>query len=352
MDKLKKALITGVTGQDGAYLAANLLNKGYEVHGIRRRTSSYNSARLEAVLKREGHQLDDISLHYADMSDTSSLVRAVSEVGPDEVYNLAAMSHVGVSFLTPEHSADVNGVGTLRLLEALKITGNGNSKFYQASTSELYGEVAEIPQSEKTPFHPRSPYAISKLFAYWTVVNYRESYGTYACNGILFNHESPFRGENFVTQKIVRGLVSVKAGLQEKLDLGNLDARRDWGHAREYVEMQHRMLQQSGIPQDYVIATGRQYSVRDFVDICSQILGLNLEWQGEGLGEVGYSHTLKKVVVSVDPRHFRPAEVNTLLGNAEKARVDLGWSTQVSITELAAEMIEYRSQVAGSEIHY
>jgi GDPmannose 4,6-dehydratase len=349
---MKRALITGVTGQDGAYLAANLLKKGYEVHGLRRRTSSYNSARLEAVLEQEGHVLQDISLHYADMSDTSSLVRAVSQVAPDEVYNLAAMSHVGVSFLTPEHSADVNGVGTLRLLEALKITGNSHTRFYQASTSELYGEVAEVPQSEKTPFHPRSPYAISKLFAYWTVVNYRESYGTYACNGILFNHESPFRGENFVTQKIVRGLVAIKTGQQEKLDLGNLDARRDWGHAREYVEMQHRMLQQTGTPEDYVIATGRQYSVRQFVDICSTLLGLDVEWRGEGLSEVGYSRTLARPIVEVNPKHFRPAEVNTLLGNAEKARKNLGWETRISIDELASEMIDYRLKTATSQTFY
>lgn len=349
---MKKALITGVTGQDGAYLASNLLKKGYEVHGIRRRTSSYNSARLEAVLAQEGHSLDDISLHYADLSDTSSLVRAVSEVAPNEVYNLAAMSHVGVSFLTPEHSADVNGVGTLRLLEALKITGNSGARFYQASTSELYGAVTEVPQSEATPFHPRSPYAIAKLFAYWTVVNYRESYGTYACNGILFNHESPFRGENFVTQKIVRGLVAVKSGQQEKLDLGNLDARRDWGHAREYVEMQHRMLQQSGTPEDYVIATGRQYSVRQFVDICSALLGLDVDWRGEGLSEVGYSRTLDRPIVVVNPKHFRPAEVETLLGNAEKARNNLGWETKISIEELASEMIEYRLKTAASQTFY
>lgn len=334
------ALITGITGQDGSYLAANLLKKGYSVHGIRRRTSSFNTQRLEDVLAIEGFSLGDVKLHYGDMSDTSSLVDVVASVRPAEVYNLAAMSHVGVSFKVPESTADVNGLGTLRLLEALRITSNSDSRFYQASTSELFGGLESHSLSESDAFHPRSPYAISKLFAFWTVVNFREAYGMYACNGILFNHESPFRGANFVTQKIVRELVQIHQGSDRTLHLGNLNATRDWGHAREYVEMQWRMLQQVGTPRDYVIATGRQASVREFVEICCSILGIRLAWSGEGLDEEGWDEERGARIVAVDSSHFRPAEVPNLLGNASAAQRELGWSAKISLEELAAEMIQ------------
>lgn len=335
---MKKALITGITGQDGSYLARLLLTKGYEVHGLRRRSSSFNTGRLESVLAESNLELSQLSLHYGDLTDSSSLIELLQTVRPNEVYNLGAMSHVGVSFKIPETTADVNGLGTLRLLEAMRIAGLNDSRFYQASTSELFGLVQEIPQKESTPFYPRSPYAISKLFAYWTVVNYREAYNFFACNGILFNHESPYRGENFVTQKIVQGLVKVKMGKADQIQLGNLNAMRDWGHAEEYVAMQWMMLQASS-PVDYVIATGRQSSVREFVQIVADLLDLQLEWRGEGLSEVGFSHAIGREVITISRKHFRPAEVDTLLGDASLASQRLGWTPKISLRELAIEMI-------------
>ena len=335
---MKKALITGVTGQDGSYLAELLLRKGYEVHGIKRRTSLFNTDRIDH-LYQDPHQPDRrFILHHGDMTDSSSLIRIFQQVRPDEVYNLAAQSHVGVSFEEPEYTANSDALGVLRLLEAIRITGlESKTRFYQASTSELYGKVQETPQRETTPFYPRSPYAVAKLYAYWITVNYREAYGLYACNGILFNHESPVRGETFVTRKITRALARIKLGLQDCLYLGNLDARRDWGHAKDYVEMQWLMLQQDE-PEDFVIATGVQYSVREFVTAAAEKIDLPISWSGEGGEEKGYDGD-GKCIVAVDPRYFRPAEVETLLGDASKARQKLGWTPKITFDELVDEMM-------------
>ena len=358
---MKKALITGVTGQDGAYLAELLLHKGYEVHGIKRRASLFNTDRIDHLYQGP-HQKDRrFMLHYGDLSDAGNLVRIMQEVQPDEVYNLAAQSHVQVSFESPEYTANVDALGTLRLLEAIRLLGlEGKTRFYQASTSELFGKVQEIPQTEKTPFYPRSPYACAKLYAYWITVNYREAYGMYACNGILFNHESPVRGETFVTRKITRALARILLGLGSCLYLGNLNARRDWGHARDYVEMQWLMLQQEQ-PEDFVIATGRQFSVRDFVDAAAAEMGLRLDWQGEGLHETGVvaavdadkaaqaaqgkplrpAPQVGDVIVRVDPRYFRPAEVETLLGDPARARERLGWQPRTTFEEMVREMARH-----------
>lgn len=335
----KKALITGITGQDGAYLAEFLLDKGYEVHGIKRRASLLNTDRIDH-LYQDPHVRDrHFILHYGDLTDSTNLIRITQQVQPDEVYNLAAQSHVQVSFETPEYTADTDALGTLRLLEAIRILGlEKKTRFYQASTSELYGKVQEIPQKETTPFYPRSPYAVAKLYAYWICVNYRESYGMYACNGILFNHESPLRGETFVTRKITRALARIKLGLQDRLYLGNLDAKRDWGHARDYVEMQWLMLQQDE-PDDYVIATGVQISVREFVETAAAYLDIHLEWKGQGVEEKGYCKETGRCLVEVDPRYFRPAEVETLLGDPTKARRKLGWVPRTTYQELAEEMV-------------
>jgi len=336
---LKKALITGVTGQDGAYLAQFLLTKGYEVHGIKRRTSLFNTARIDNIYEDPHLPSRHFFLHYGDMTDSSSLVRIVQNVQPDEIYNLAAQSHVQVSFEEPEYTANSDALGVLRLLEAIRILGmETKTRFYQASTSEMFGLVQETPQRETTPFYPRSPYGVAKLYGYWIVINYRESYGMYACNGILFNHESPLRGETFVTRKITRGLARIKAGLQTELYLGNLDARRDWGHARDYIEMQWMMLQQEK-PQDYVIATGEQYSVREFVQRCAQLLELDLTWSGSGVEEKAVDKK-GNVIVAVDPRYFRPAEVETLLGDASKAKRELGWTPRITFDEMVREMVE------------
>jgi GDPmannose 4,6-dehydratase len=339
----KVALITGITGQDGAYLAEFLLGKGYIVHGIKRRASLFNTARIDHLYK-DPH-LDGVRffLHYGDLTDSSNLTRIIQETQPDEIYNLAAQSHVAVSFESPEYTADVDGVGTLRMLEAIRILGmEKKTKFYQASTSELYGLVQEIPQKETTPFYPRSPYAVAKLYAYWITVNYREAYGIYACNGILFNHESPLRGENFVTRKITRALSRIKLNLQDCLYLGNLDALRDWGHAKDYVEMQWLMLQQEQ-PEDFVIATGIQYSVRDFVNAAAKELDMQIIWLGSGVEEKGYLDG--KCVVQVDARYFRPTEVETLLGDPTKAKEKLGWIPKITFDELVAEMVreDYKS---------
>jgi len=334
----KKALITGITGQDGAYLAEFLLDKGYEVHGIKRRTSLFNTDRIDH-LYHDQHEKDvRFFLHHGDMTDSSSLIHIIQNVRPDEIYNLAAQSHVAVSFEEPEYTANSDALGALRLLEAIRILGfEKKTRFYQASTSELYGLVQETPQKESTPFYPRSPYAVAKLYAYWITVNYREAYGMYACNGILFNHESPVRGETFVTRKITRALARIKLGLQDCVYLGNLNAKRDWGHARDYVEMQWLMLQQDQ-PEDYVIATGIQHSVRDFVNAAAAELGIAIEWKGKGAEEKGYDQT-GKIIVSVDSRYFRPTEVETLLGDASKAKKNLGWSPKVSFSELVSEMV-------------
>ena len=339
----KVALITGVTGQDGAYLAEFLLNKGYEVHGIKRRTSLFNTDRIDH-LYQDPHEKDRrFILHHGDMTDSSSLIRIIKQTQPDEIYNLAAQSHVAVSFEEPEYTANSDALGTLRVLEAIRILGlEKKSRFYQASTSELYGLVQETPQKETTPFYPRSPYAVAKLYAYWITVNYREAYGMYACNGILFNHESPNRGETFVTRKITRALARIKLGLQDCLFLGNMDAKRDWGHARDYVEMQWLMLQQEQ-PEDFVIATGVQYSVRDFVDAAAKELGITITWKGEGVDEKGYDQD-GRCIVSVDPRYFRPTEVESLLGDASKAKALLGWTpktTSVSYTHLTLPTTPY-----------
>jgi len=334
----KVALITGVTGQDGAYLAELLLSKGYEVHGIKRRTSLFNTDRIDH-LYQDPHEPDvRFKLHHGDLTDSTSLIRIIQAVQPDEIYNLAAQSHVAVSFEEPEYTANSDALGALRILEAIRILGlEKKTRFYQASTSELYGLVQEIPQKETTPFYPRSPYAVAKLYAYWITVNYREAYGMYACNGILFNHESPNRGETFVTRKITRALARIKLGLQDCLYLGNLNAKRDWGHARDYVEMQWLMLQQEQ-PEDFVIATGVQYSVRDFVNAAANELGLKIEWDGEGVNEKGYGAN-GKCIVAVDPRYFRPAEVETLLGDPSKAKNKLGWQPKTTFQELVSEMV-------------
>jgi GDPmannose 4,6-dehydratase len=335
----KVALITGITGQDGAYLAETLLKKNYEVHGIKRRTSLFNTDRIDHLYQDPHMGERRLILHYGDLTDSCSLIHIMQKVQPVEVYNLAAQSHVAVSFEQPEYTAEVDGVGTLRLLEAIRILGlEKTTRFYQASTSELYGLVQQVPQTEKTPFYPRSPYAVAKLYAYWITVNYRESYGMYACNGILFNHESPLRGETFVTRKITRALARIKLGLQDRLYLGNLDSLRDWGHARDYVEMQWLMLQQEK-PEDFVIATGEQHSVREFVTVAAEALDMKISWSGTGINEVGIDQN-GRTIVAVDPRYFRPAEVETLLGNATYARERLGWKPTVTFSELVAEMIE------------
>lgn len=339
----KVALITGITGQDGAYLAELLLKKGYIVHGIKRRASSFNTDRIDHLYQDPHVDNKNFILHYGDLSDSTNLIRIVKQVQPDEIYNLAAMSHVAVSFESPEYTADVDGLGALRLLEAIRILGlEKKTKFYQASTSELYGLVQETPQTETTPFYPRSPYAVAKMYAYWITVNYREAYGIYACNGILFNHESPLRGETFVTRKITRALARINLGLQDCLYLGNLDALRDWGHAKDYVEMQWMMLQQEE-PEDFVIATGVQYSVRDFVNSAAKELEMDITWQGEGVDEKGYLDG--KCVVQVDEKYFRPTEVETLLGDPTKAKEKLGWTAKITFHELVAEMVreDYKS---------
>jgi GDPmannose 4,6-dehydratase len=339
MSNIKKvALITGVTGQDGAYLAEFLLGKGYEVHGVKRRSSSFNTARIDHLYHDPHEEGVSFFLHHGDMTDSSSLTHIIQKVQPDEIYNLAAQSHVAVSFEEPEYTAESDALGTLRILEAIRILGmDKKTRFYQASTSELYGKVQEVPQTETTPFYPRSPYAVAKLYAYWIVVNYREAYGIYACNGILFNHESPIRGETFVTRKITRALARIKLGLQNCLYLGNLDAKRDWGHARDYVEMQWLMLQQKE-PDDFVIATGKQFSVRDFVDAAAKELGIDVTWKGQGVEEKGYSSN-GNCIVAVDPRYFRPTEVESLLGDPSKAREILGWVPKTSFEELVTEMV-------------
>ncbi|MEP6784649.1 MAG: GDP-mannose 4,6-dehydratase [Sphingomonadales bacterium] len=338
MTKQKTALITGITGQDGSYLAGLLLAKGYTVHGIKRRSSSFNTARIDH-LYRDPHEKEvRLFLHHGDLTDGGNLIRLLQQIEPDEVYNLAAQSHVAVSFEQPEYTADVNALGTLRLLEAIRALGmTQKTRFYQASTSELYGLVQQVPQNETTPFYPRSPYAVAKLFAYWTVVNYREAYNIFACNGILFNHESPVRGENFVTRKITRAAARIKLGLQDCLYLGNLDAKRDWGHARDYVEMQWLMMQQD-MPQDFVIASGVQHTVREFVEVTFRELGIALRWQGNGLKELAMDDNGRQVV-AVDSRYFRPTEVETLLGDAALAREKLGWNARTSFDELVREMV-------------
>ncbi len=346
---MKRALITGITGQDGAYLAEFLIRKGYEVHGIRRRTSLFNTDRIDHLYSDPHEHDGKLVLHYGDMTDSSSLLRVVEQSKPDEVYNLAAQSHVAVSFEEPEYTANSDAVGVLRLLEALRITGlSKTSRFYQASTSELYGLVQEIPQRETTPFYPRSPYAVAKLYGYWITVNYREAYGMYACNGILFNHESPIRGETFVTRKITRALARIKLGTQKALFLGNLDAKRDWGHAKDYVEMQWLMLQQEH-PEDFVIATGQQVSVRHFGTLAGRRLGMTIEWSGSGVDEKGYLPD-GRCIVAVDPGYFRPTEVETLLGDAGKAREKLGWSPKVTFEQLVDEMVDADLAEAEAEL--
>jgi GDPmannose 4,6-dehydratase len=336
----KRALITGVTGQDGAYLAELLLAKGYEVHGIKRRASSFNTERIDH-LYQDPHGPDvRLRLHYGDLTDATNMLRIVQQVQPDEIYNLAAQSHVQVSFETPEYTADADGLGTLRILEAIRMLRlERRTRFYQASTSEMFGLVRETPQNERTPFHPRSPYGVAKLYAHWITINYREAYGLYACSGILFNHESPIRGETFVSRKITRGLTRISVGLQSCLYLGNLEARRDWGHARDYVEAQWLMLQQER-PQDYVIATGQQHSVRDLVERAATCLSMRIEWRGSGSDEVGVDRKTGRTVVRIDPRYFRPAEVDTLLGDASRARAELGWTPRTTFDELVREMVD------------
>jgi len=336
---MKRALITGVTGQDGAYLAEFLLNKNYQVHGIKRRASSFNTARVDHLYK-DPHEKDvRFFMHYGDLTDATNLIRVIQDVQPDEIYNLAAQSHVMVSFETPEYTANADALGTLRLLEAIRILGLiDKTRFYQASTSELYGLVKETPQTESTPFYPRSPYGVAKLYAYWITVNYREAYGMYACNGILFNHESPTRGETFVSRKITRALARISKGLQKKLYIGNLDARRDWGHARDYVEMQWLMLQQNQ-PDDYVIATGKQHSVREFIELAAKEVDISIRWEGRGLKEKGIDAEKGSEIVCIDPRYFRPTEVDTLLGDSSKARNQLGWKPKTTFEELVKEMV-------------
>ena len=337
---MKKALITGITGQDGAYLAENLLDKGYEVHGLKRRSSLFNTDRIDHLYQDPHVEQQRFILHYGDLTDSANLIRVIQEIQPDEIYNLAAQSHVAVSFESPEYTANSDALGTLRILEAIRILSlEDKTRFYQASTSELFGRVQEIPQRETTSFHPCSPYAVAKMYAYWITVNYREAYGMYACNGILFNHESPIRGETFVTRKITRALTRIKLGLQDKLYLGNLNAKRDWGHAKDYVEMQWLMLQQDE-PDDFVIATGKQYSVKDFVNVVAQKLSINIIWEGKGIDEVGIDSETGNILVEIDPRYFRPAEVEALLGDSTKAHEILGWSPQISFEDLVSEMVE------------
>jgi len=345
-DLAKIALITGITGQDGAYLAELLLSKGYAVHGVKRRASSFNSDRIDHLYQDPHEKNVRLRLHYGDLTDSTNLIRIIQEVQPDEIYNLAAQSHVGVSFETPEYTANADALGTLRVLEAIRILGlERKTRFYQASTSEMFGKVQEIPQRETTPFYPRSPYGAAKVYAYWITVNYREAYGMYACNGILFNHESPMRGETFVSRKITRALSRIHVGLQDTLHLGNLDSRRDWGHARDYVRAQWLMLQQEE-PEDFVIATGKQFSVRDFVIAAGSLLGQKIEWQGEGVDEVGIDTATGRTLVRVDPRYFRPTEVQTLLGDPTKAWQKLGWAAEVGFPELVAEMVAADLKVA------
>ena len=347
----KKAFITGITGQDGSYLAEFLLAKGYEVHGIKRRSSLFNTQRVDHIYQDPHIKDPKFYLHYGDLSDSSNLTRILSEIKPDEVYNLGAMSHVAVSFESPEYTADVDALGALRLLEAMRFLGmDKNARFYQASTSELYGLVQETPQKETTPFYPRSPYAVAKLYAYWITVNYREAYGMYACNGILFNHESPRRGETFVTRKITRGLCNIAMGLEGCLFMGNIDSLRDWGHAKDFVRMQWLMLQQDQ-PEDYVIATGVQYSVRQFIEMAADELGVQIRWEGAGVEEIGYVGAIAgnnapgleagQKIVAIDPRYFRPAEVDTLLGDPSKAKAKLGWEPQITLPEMINEMVAY-----------
>ena len=339
IDQRKVALITGITGQDGSYLAEFLLGKGYFVHGIKRRSSSFNTDRIDHIYQEQHSDNINLKLHYGDLSDSSNLIRIIQDTQPDEIYHLGAQSHVAVSFESPEYTADIDALGTLRILEAIRILGlEKKTRFYQASTSELYGLAQEIPQCETTPFYPRSPYAVAKMYAYWITVSYRESYGIYACNGILFNHESPRRGETFVTRKITRALTKIKLGLQDCLYLGNLDAKRDWGHARDYVEMQWMMLQQES-PEDFVIATGVQYSVREFVDSAAIELGMKISWTGEGAKEKAFDEN-NNCVVAVDPRYYRSTEVASLLGDSSKAKEKLGWAPKINFYELVAEMVQ------------
>jgi len=339
---IKTALITGITGQDGAYLAEFLLNKGYQVHGIKRRSSSFNTERIDH-LYTDQHEIDadnpHLTLHYGDLSDSMSLVRIIQQIQPDEIYNLGSQSHVAVSFESPEYTADTVGLGALRILEAIRILGlEKKTRFYQASTSELYGKVQETPQTETTPFYPRSPYAVAKLYAYWITINYREAYGIYACNGILFNHESPIRGETFVTRKITRALARIKLGLQDCVYLGNIDAKRDWGHAKDYVEMQWLMLQQDK-PEDFTISTGVQHSVREFIEIAAKEVDIEIKWRGEGAGEVGIDTKTNNIIIRIDKRYYRPTEVETLLGDSTKAKNKLNWQPKISFQELVKEMM-------------
>jgi GDPmannose 4,6-dehydratase len=348
---MKKALITGITGQDGAYLAELLLAKGYDVHGIKRRASSFNTARIDNLYRDPHDENAAFFLHYGDLTDATNLIRIIQEVQPDEIYNLAAQSHVQVSFETAEYTANTDALGTLRLLEAIRILGlEKKTRFYQASTSELFGKVQQMPQTETTPFYPRSPYGVAKLYAYWITVNYREAYGIFACNGILFNHESPIRGETFVSRKITRGLARIKVGLQERLYMGNLDAKRDWGHAKDYVYMQWLMLQQPE-PDDFVIATGRQYSVRQCIEEAARNLDMRVDWQGSGLDEKGIDADTGRIVIEIDPRYFRPTEVETLLGDPAKAKRKLGWQPKISFEEMIAEMIQSDLREAEKDLH-
>ena len=344
---MKKALITGITGQDGAYLAEFLLNKNYQVHGVKRRSSSFNTERIDH-LYTDKHDMESdtphLTLHYGDLADSMSLVRIIKQIQPDEIYNLGAQSHVAVSFESPEYTADTVALGALRILEAIRVLGlEKKTRYYQASTSELYGKVQEVPQTEVTPFYPRSPYAAAKLYAYWITINYREAYDIYACNGILFNHESPVRGETFVTRKITRALARIKLGLQKRLYLGNMDSKRDWGHAKDYVEMQWLMLQQDK-PEDFTISTGEQHTVREFVEVAAQVLNMNIEWQGDGREEKGIWEG--KVIISVDPCYFRPTEVETLLGDSTKAKEKLGWEPKITLEEMVHEMMENDIDIA------
>ena len=349
----KKAIITGVTGQDGSYLAEFLLKKNYIVHGMKRRSSSFNTSRIDHLYQEPHVKDSNFILHYGDLTDSTNLIRIIQDVQPDEIYNLGAQSHVAVSFESPEYTANSDGLGTLRILEAIRILGLENkTKFYQASTSELFGLIKESPQSESTPFHPRSPYAVAKLYAYWITINYRESYGIFACNGILFNHESPRRGETFVTRKITRGLCRISLGLIDCIYLGNLDALRDWGHAYDYVEMQWMMLQQES-PEDFVIATGSQKSVRDFINLVAKKLGWGgIVWEGENLNEVGRRKDNKEIVIRVDSKYFRPSEVSTLLGDASKAKIKLGWEPKISFDDLVSEMVEEDQKISLNELNY
>jgi GDPmannose 4,6-dehydratase len=346
---IKKALITGITGQDGAYLAELLLEKGYEVHGIKRRSSLFNTDRIDHLYQDPHDKNPRFILHHGDLTDASSLIRIIQESQPDEIYNLAAQSHVAVSFEEPEYTANSDALGALRILEAIRILGlEKKTRFYQASTSELFGEVQETPQNEKTPFHPRSPYAVAKLYAYWITINYREAYGIYACNGILFNHESPIRGETFVTRKITRALVRIKLGLQDCVYLGNIDAKRDWGHAKDYVEMQWLMLQQDK-PEDFTISTGEQHSVRDFIEIAAKEVDIEIKWKGEGIDEVGIDTKTDNIIVRIDKRYFRPTEVETLLGDSSKAKDQLNWQPKISFQELVSEMMSADLQEAKKD---